>query len=53
MAKKDVVAQVELSCGGCTRRNYRSRRNRNNMREKLTLKKYCRWCRQHTLHKEV
>jgi len=53
MAKKDVVLHVTLACSGCGRRNYHTRRNRNNVREKLSLKKYCKWCRQHTLHKEV
>ncbi len=53
MAKKDVVLHVTLACSECGRRNYHTRRNRNNMREKLSLNKYCKWCRRHTLHKEV
>ncbi len=53
MAKKEVVLHVELACSACARRNYHTQRNRNNIREKISLRKYCPWCRQHTAHKEV
>ncbi|UCF10166.1 MAG: 50S ribosomal protein L33 [Candidatus Bipolaricaulota bacterium] len=54
MAKKsEHVLNVSLACGECSRRNYQTKRNRNNVRDKLTLNKYCRWCRKHTPHKEV
>ncbi|MGC9529610.1 MAG: 50S ribosomal protein L33 [Candidatus Bipolaricaulaceae bacterium] len=53
MAKKDVVLHVTMACSDCARRNYHTRRNRQAKREKLSLQKYCRWCRRHTLHKEV
>lgn len=53
MAKKAIVLHVTLACSECGRRNYHTRRNRNNTRDKLSLRKYCKWCRQHTLHKEV
>jgi len=52
MAKKEVVLQVTLACSDCSRRNYRTQRNRNTMRDKIALRKYCPWCRQHTSHKE-
>jgi len=54
MAKKgETVIHVALACGTCARRNYHTKRNKNNTREKLAFNKYCRWCRQHTPHKEV
>jgi len=54
MAKKgETIVQVALACGECSRRNYHTKRNKNNTREKLTLSKYCRWCQHHTPHKEV
>jgi large subunit ribosomal protein L33 len=53
MAKKEVVLNVTLACSECGRQNYHTRRNRHSVREKLSLRKYCQWCRRHTLHKEV
>ena len=43
---------VTLECTECKRRNYSSKKNRRNTPEKLNLKKYCRFCRKHTPHKE-
>jgi large subunit ribosomal protein L33 len=54
MAKKgETVIHATLACGECGHRNYHTKRNKNNVREKLQLKKYCKWCRQTTPHKEV
>ncbi|MFV1957748.1 MAG: 50S ribosomal protein L33 [bacterium] len=44
---------VTLECTDCKRRNYTSTKNRKNTTERLELKKYCRFCRSHTLHKET
>jgi len=54
MAKKgEAVIHVTLACSECGRRNYHTKRNKNNTRDKLVLRKYCKWDRKHTLHKEV
>jgi len=54
MAKKgETVVHVTLACSECSRRNYHTRRNKNNTRNKLELNKYCKWDRKHTLHKEI
>jgi len=45
--------QVTLNCGECKRRNYTTTRNKKTQTEKLEIKKYCPFCRKHTLHKEV
>ncbi|MGH9167527.1 MAG: 50S ribosomal protein L33 [Acidimicrobiia bacterium] len=37
----------------CKRRNYVTTKNRANTRDRLGLRKYCRWCRQHTAHRET
>ena len=37
----------------CRRRNYNTVKNRVNDRDRLEMKKYCRWCRRHTLHRET
>ena len=44
---------VTLACSDCKRRNYTTTRNKRKTPEKLQVKKFCRWCRAHTLHKET
>ncbi|MBS3818662.1 50S ribosomal protein L33 [bacterium] len=44
---------VALQCKECKRRNYTTTRNKKKQRNKLEQKKYCKFCRKHTLHKEV
>ena len=49
----DKRVKVTLACEVCKRRNYITVKNRTNDRDRLELKKYCRWCRGHTLHRET
>jgi len=44
---------ITLQCGECKRRNYSKTRNKKTQTGKLEIKKYCPFCRKHTLHKEV
>ncbi|UCC41376.1 MAG: 50S ribosomal protein L33 [Candidatus Aminicenantes bacterium] len=44
---------VTLQCSECKRRNYTTTRNKKNQKDKVELKKFCKFCRKHTLHKEV
>ncbi|MEW6188550.1 MAG: 50S ribosomal protein L33 [Actinomycetota bacterium] len=44
---------VILACTKCKRRNYTTTKNKQNSPDRLSLKKYCKWCHQHTLHKET
>ena len=44
---------VTLACTECKRRNYTTKKNKQNNPERMELKKYCPWCRKHTLHKET
>ncbi|MCX6020739.1 MAG: 50S ribosomal protein L33 [Chloroflexi bacterium] len=54
MAKKSGVRIViTLACQTCRRRNYTSEKNRRNDPDRLELKRYCRWCRVHTAHRET
>ena len=43
---------VILECTDCKRRNYQTPRETRDQKKKLKLKKYCRWCRKHTVHNE-
>jgi large subunit ribosomal protein L33 len=44
---------VTLECTECKRRNYITEKNKVNDRERIEMKKYCRWDRRHTVHKET
>jgi len=49
----DNTAIIALACSECKRRNYTTKKNKRNHPDKLEFKKYCKWCRNHTLHKET
>lgn len=44
---------VKLECSVCHRINYFTRKNKKKIKNRLELKKHCKWCRKHTLHKET
>jgi large subunit ribosomal protein L33 len=44
---------VTLACEDCKRRNYTTKKNKQNNPERIEFKKYCKWCKGHTLHKET
>jgi large subunit ribosomal protein L33 len=43
---------VSLECSECKNRNYSTTRNKRTHTEKYKVKKYCRFCRRQTEHKE-
>jgi large subunit ribosomal protein L33 len=45
--------QAAMACSDCQRRNYYTSKNKKNVTGRLELKKYCKWCRKHTAHKET
>ena len=49
MAKNEKRVKVTLACEVCKRRNYITMKNKQNDRERIEMKKYCRFDRQHTL----
>src|SRR5579875_1575330 len=53
MAKNEKRVKVTLACEVCKRRNYITTKNKQNDRERIEMRKYCRWDRRHTLHKET
>ncbi|MFH1094404.1 MAG: 50S ribosomal protein L33 [Candidatus Omnitrophota bacterium] len=44
---------ITIACKECKNRNYQSTKNKKQHSEKLELKKFCRSCRKHTLHRET
>ncbi|HSE35517.1 MAG TPA: 50S ribosomal protein L33 [Candidatus Paceibacterota bacterium] len=43
---------IKLACKECKRINYWSSKNKKLVERKIELKKHCRWCRKHVVHKE-
>ncbi|PIQ88384.1 MAG: 50S ribosomal protein L33 [Candidatus Omnitrophica bacterium CG11_big_fil_rev_8_21_14_0_20_42_13] len=44
---------ITLECLDCKSRNYTSTKDKKKHPERIELKKYCRFCRKHTAHKEI
>ncbi len=44
---------ITLACTDCKRRNYSTTKNKRNTPDRVELKKYCPFCRKHTVHKEI
>ncbi|HET6447475.1 MAG TPA: 50S ribosomal protein L33 [Conexibacter sp.] len=53
MARGDVRIAVTLACEDCKRRNYQTNKSKRNDPERIQLRKYCRWCKTHTAHRET
>ena len=49
----DVRIKVTLACTECKQRNYDTTKNKRNDPDRLELRKYCKFCRKHTAHKET
>ncbi|OGG37624.1 50S ribosomal protein L33 [Candidatus Jorgensenbacteria bacterium GWA1_54_12] len=53
MAKSKVKEQLtRLECSECKNRNYYTHKNKKSVERKLEYKKFCKFCRKQTLHKE-
>ena len=44
--------KVTLVCEECKQRNYDTTKNKKTNPDRIELKKYCKFCRKHTNHKE-
>ncbi|HAF06891.1 MAG: 50S ribosomal protein L33 [bacterium] len=44
---------ITMVCSECKRKNYMTTKNKKKQTNKLELKKYCKFCKKHTLHKEA
>jgi large subunit ribosomal protein L33 len=53
MARGDVRIAITLACEECKHRNYQTNKSKRNNPDRVTLRKYCRWCRKHTSHRET
>jgi len=48
-----VRVKITLACGECKQRNYNTMKNKKNDPDRLEMRKYCRFCQKHTMHKET
>ena len=54
MAKKSEARNIiYLACTQCREQTYTSIKNKKNDPDRIEMKKYCRWCGTHTVHKET
>jgi large subunit ribosomal protein L33 len=53
MARGDVRIGVTLACETCKRRNYQTTKSKRNTPDRLAIRKYCKWCKTHTAHRET
>ncbi len=50
----DVMrTKITLECTECKQRNYNMTKEKKNHPDRMETKKYCRFCKTHTLHKET
>ena len=45
--------RITLACTECKRRNYDTTKDKTTHPERMEIKKYCRFCRKHTVHRET
>ena len=45
--------RITLECTECKQRNYNKEKNKKNNPDRLEMKKYCRFCKKHTVHRET
>ena len=44
---------VTLACTECKQRNYQTNKNKKNNPDRIEMKKYCKFCKKHTLNRET
>ena len=53
MAKQGARVKISLQCSECKQRNYNTNKNKKNNPDRLSMNKYCPFCRKHTVHNET
>jgi len=48
-----MTVKITMACTECKQRNYNTFKNKKNTPDRLELKKYCRFCKKHTDHRET
>ena len=45
--------RITLACTDCKQRNYNTTKDKKTHPDRMEVKKYCRFCKTHTTHKET
>ena len=53
MEVKVLRTRITLACTECKQRNYSTTKDKKVMPDRMEIKKYCKFCKAHTLHKET
>ena len=48
-----MTVKITLACTECKPRDYHPTTNKQNNPDRLEMKKYCRFCKKHTVHRET
>lgn len=48
-----VRVKITLACTDCKQRNYNMTKEKKNHPDRMETKKYCKFCKAHTMHKET
>ena len=48
-----MTVKISLTFSACKQRNYNTTKNKKNNPDRLEMKKYCRFCKKHTVHRET
>ena len=48
-----VRTKITLACTECKQRNYNMTKEKKTHPDRMETKKYCRFCKTHTMHKET
>ena len=48
-----VRTRITLACTECKQRNYNMTKDKKTHPDRMETKKYCRFCKRHTMHKET
>ena len=49
----DMRVKITLACTECKQRNYVTKKNKKNDPDRIEMKRHCKFCRKHTVHKET
>ncbi len=45
--------KITLACTDCKQRNYNTDKDKKAQPDRMEIKKYCKFCNKHTLHRET
>jgi len=48
-----VRVNITLACTECKQRNYNTSKNKKSTPDRMEIKKYCKFCKAHTAHRET